>query len=518
MNVQPFPSQSNPTAEANGTVVINMLTLEVAVEDINTPGESAGLKTAHATLLEKTGWPLACCFGAAVQKGKFRAVSGTIQGMRHGYQTVTEEGYAGELQAWGSLKCDAPSQELRDFAKFTKQPENREVADIPEEAKSAAVRAAAQKGSDVKLATFVMNPVLQADILVQFSSFTGAMQDPVASKEMLEKASQIQKQHFGDDDNRTIATLEKLALTYRRLHFPGHAKELLERVLKLKEQNYGRDSAEVSETLKLLYECKNPREATEITDLIHPDAMRLCRPELQEATSSMIKNIQQLGQGEIGFQHCLERYLPLQEQALQVKEQLNGEHHFRLVSPLMNLATMYQLLWQVAVDSDQLELANDAQKKMTERFERAKEICHRHFGEEQADLLKVESWTATQTMDLFPRPAHSSKGTLAGSDSAVALTQAGIQAAMGGGIQGTKGMPGMHNDVGSHAARSSEATPTRSDPVISMMQAAVHAQCEQLVNMGFSDRGTNTQALLMAKGDINQAISFLIGCSVGDAA
>ena len=70
MNVQPFPSQSNPTAEANGTVVTNMLTLEVAVEDINTPGESAGLKTAHTTLVEKTGWPLACCFGGAVQKGK----------------------------------------------------------------------------------------------------------------------------------------------------------------------------------------------------------------------------------------------------------------------------------------------------------------------------------------------------------------------------------------------------------------------------------------------------------------
>ena len=84
------------------------------------------------------------------------------------------------------------------------------------------------------------------------------MQDPVVSKEMLEKASQLQKQHFGDDDNRTIATLEKLAVTHRRLHFPGHAKELLERVLKLTEQNYGKDSAEVSETLKLMYECKNP--------------------------------------------------------------------------------------------------------------------------------------------------------------------------------------------------------------------------------------------------------------------
>ena len=170
------------------------------------------------------------------------------------------------------------------------------------------------------------------------------------------------------------------------------------------------------------------------------------------------------------MQHFLKRQLHLQEQALQVKEQLKGEHHFRLVMPLMNLATMYQHFWQVAVASDQLELANDAQKKMTERFERAKEICHRHFGEEQADLLKVESWIATQTMDLFPRPAHSSKGTLA-------------NASGDPGNDGWrrhpryKGMPGMHNDVGSHASRSSEATPTRSDPVIGMMEAAVRAQC-----------------------------------------
>ena len=189
--------------------------------------------------------------------------------------------------------------------------------------------------------------------------------------------------------------------------------------------------------------------------------MRLCRPELQESNSSMFENRSQYEQGEIGRQHFLERQLHLQEQALQVKEQLKGEHRFRLLMPLMNLARMYQLLWQVAVDSDQLELANDAQKKMTERFERAKEICHRHFGEEQADLLR--------------------------------------------------------HGLGSHATRSSEATPTRSDPVIGMMQAAVSAQCEQLVNVGFTDTGTNTQALLMAKGDINQAISFLIGGSV-DAA
>merc|ERR1719329_1962797 len=37
------------------------------------------------------------------------------------------------------------------------------------------------------------------------------------------------------------------------------------------------------------------------------------------------------------------------------------------------------------------------------------------------------------------------------------------------------------------------------------------AQIEQLINMGFADRPSNTQALQMANGDVNQAINFLLG-------
>eukprot|EP00747_Dinoflagellata_sp_TGD_P071832 gnl/TRDRNA2_/TRDRNA2_157215_c1_seq1.p3 gnl/TRDRNA2_/TRDRNA2_157215_c1~~gnl/TRDRNA2_/TRDRNA2_157215_c1_seq1.p3 ORF type:complete len:144 (-),score=43.90 gnl/TRDRNA2_/TRDRNA2_157215_c1_seq1:188-619(-) len=37
------------------------------------------------------------------------------------------------------------------------------------------------------------------------------------------------------------------------------------------------------------------------------------------------------------------------------------------------------------------------------------------------------------------------------------------------------------------------------------------AQIDQLVGMGFADRPSNIQALQMANGDINQAITFLLG-------
>ena len=64
--------------DANATVVVNLFTLEVAVEDISTEREAKRLKTAHETLLDKAGWTRPYCFGGAVQKGKFRPVSGFL--------------------------------------------------------------------------------------------------------------------------------------------------------------------------------------------------------------------------------------------------------------------------------------------------------------------------------------------------------------------------------------------------------------------------------------------------------
>ena len=86
--------KQHPVVDANATVVVNIFTLEVAVEDISTEGEAKGLKTAHETLLDKAGWTRPYCFGAAVQKGNFRPVSGFLNGLREGYKTVTEPGYS----------------------------------------------------------------------------------------------------------------------------------------------------------------------------------------------------------------------------------------------------------------------------------------------------------------------------------------------------------------------------------------------------------------------------------------
>ena len=60
-----LPSEKKSTSDVNGTVVVNMLTLEVAVEDIDTAGEKAGKTTAHEILLMNAGWKrqplLRCC-------------------------------------------------------------------------------------------------------------------------------------------------------------------------------------------------------------------------------------------------------------------------------------------------------------------------------------------------------------------------------------------------------------------------------------------------------------------------
>ena len=107
--------------DANATVVVNIFTLEVAVEDISTEGEAKGLQTALKTLLDEAGWTRPCCCGSAVQKGKFRPVSGFLNGIREGYKAVTEPGYAGQLSAYGTLAADTASEELEAFKRFTKE-------------------------------------------------------------------------------------------------------------------------------------------------------------------------------------------------------------------------------------------------------------------------------------------------------------------------------------------------------------------------------------------------------------
>ena len=129
-------------AKVNATVVVNIFTLEVAVEDVNTDGEKKGLKTAHETLLDHAGWTQPYCYGGAVQQGNFRLVSGFLNGLREGYKAVTSPGYDGQLTAFGPV-VDTTSEAFNTFRKFTKQKENREKAQIPAEAVRVALSLAA---------------------------------------------------------------------------------------------------------------------------------------------------------------------------------------------------------------------------------------------------------------------------------------------------------------------------------------------------------------------------------------
>ena len=202
------PSEKKSDSDVNGTVVVNMLTLEVAVEDVDTAGEKAGKTTAHETLLIHAGWKRHHCFGAAVQKGQFRVVSGFRNGLREGYKIVTAPAYDGPHSAFGQLQTDRFSKALDAFKKFTKDKENREKADIPEKARKLAVELAGVEG--FSKASFYLDPLAQARTLDYLCSFGGGMEDCCASKEMLEHSLKIYEKHLGGDHWGVAATLVNL--------------------------------------------------------------------------------------------------------------------------------------------------------------------------------------------------------------------------------------------------------------------------------------------------------------------
>ena len=61
--------KQHSVVDANATMVVNIFTLEVAVEDISTEGEAKGLKTAHETLLDEAGWTRPTVLAAPCGKG-----------------------------------------------------------------------------------------------------------------------------------------------------------------------------------------------------------------------------------------------------------------------------------------------------------------------------------------------------------------------------------------------------------------------------------------------------------------
>ena len=160
-------SPTMAVVDVNAAVVVNMLTLEVVVQNIETAGESAGQTTAHETLLTRAGWTRNCCYGGAVQLGEFRAVSGYINGLREGYKAVTAPGYDGPYSClWATCHERTHRRTWTLSRKFTKDKSNREKADIPEEARKKAVELATELAADGQnsfmKAPFSMDPLLQA--------------------------------------------------------------------------------------------------------------------------------------------------------------------------------------------------------------------------------------------------------------------------------------------------------------------------------------------------------------------
>ena len=243
-------SEKKSKSDVNGTVVVNMFTLEVAVEDIDTACEKAGKTTAHEILLMHAGWKRHCCFGAAVQKGEFRVVSGFINGLREEYQIVTPPAYNGPHSVFGQLQTDRPSESLDAFKKFTKDKENREKAYIPEEARKLAVELAGVEG--FSKASSSLDPLVQAITLCYLCAFDGGMEDCCATKEMLQHSLKIYEKHLGEDHLAVAQTLNDLGIAYGKLGVHHKKKNLLERALNIMEQHYGEAHIEVAITLSNL--------------------------------------------------------------------------------------------------------------------------------------------------------------------------------------------------------------------------------------------------------------------------
>ena len=362
------PSHLSPTmavVDANATVVVNIFTLEVAVEDISTEGEAKGLKTAHEALPEKTGWTRPYCFGGAVQKGTFRPVSGFLNGLREGYMAVTALGYDGQLTDFGTVVAESTSEELDAFKKFTKEKENREKAQIPEEAIDVALNLAANGEDGMKKASFSMDPMLQAETLEYLSSFEGGMEDSDAERNMLQKVLTIREKHQGVDHVDVAVTLVNLAKACRKLGNNRKAKALLERALKIFLDICGEDDALVAITLRNLGDVY-----ADLGDYGHATgvlqrSLKIFVKHLVEDNIGVAGTLQNLGRayvdlGDVG------KAKDVLERALKLKVKHYGPEHFEVAATLTNLGIAHR------------DLADNSKAK--DVLERALKIHVKHYG------------------------------------------------------------------------------------------------------------------------------------------
>ena len=363
--------KQHPVVDANATVVFNIFTLEIVVEDISTVGEAKGLKTAHETLLDKAGWNRPYCFGGAVQKGKFRPVSGFLNGLREGYKVVTDPGYAGQLTAQGTLAADTASEELEAFKKFTKEKENREKAQIPEEAVRVALHLAASREHGLKKASFSMDPLLHAETLTYFFSFKGGMEDPNANQQMLQKVLAIKEQHFGEHHLEVAFTLNNLATNYSKLGDHRKQKELLERALKIFQEHFGEEHFTVARTLgNLGIAYRNLGEYEKVKDVLER-ALTIKEQHFEQDPWEVARTLTSLG----NVYKELRKYdkaKEVLERVLKIQEQHYGQDNFEVAIALGNLGAAYAMLG----DHD----------KAKDMFERAVNIKVEHCGQDHLEV------------------------------------------------------------------------------------------------------------------------------------
>ena len=360
--------------DANATVVVNIFTLEVAVEDISTEGEAKGLKTAHETLLDKAGWTRPFCFGGAVQKGKFRPVSGFLNGLREGYKAVTEPGYGGQLMAHGTLAADTASEELEAFKKFTKEKENREKAQIPEEAVRVAFHLAASREHGLKKASFSMDPLLHADTLTYLCSFEGGMEDPTANQQMLQKSLAIKEKHFGEHHWQVALTLNDLAIAYSLLGDHRMQTELLGRALKISQDNFGQEhSVAILENLGIAYgDLGHNVKAKDVLER----ALTMKEKLLDQYHFEVAKTLENLGIVYLELKDY-KKAKELFDRALKTKEKHCVQDHFEVAKTLTNLGAAYGKLG----DYD----------KAKNIFARAVNIEVKHYGKDHVEVATTLS-------------------------------------------------------------------------------------------------------------------------------
>ena len=365
-------------AKVNATVVVNIFTLEVAVEDVNTDGEKKGLKTAHETLLDHAGWTRPYCHGGAVQQGNFRPVSGFLNGLREGYKAVAAPGYDGQLTAFGPV-VDTTSKAFNAFRKFTKQNENREKAQIPAEAVRVALSLAANGEDGFKKGSFSMHPMLHARSLEYLSSFEGGMEDPDANQQMLLKVLVIKEEHYGEHHPEVAGTLNNLADAYMKLGDYRTQKELLERALKIKENDYfqifmgkfGINPRDIGATLTNLGLAYNYLGDYGKDKEVYERALEIQERHHGKDHFVVACTLNNLG---LAYYHLkdYEKAIEVYERALKKKEQHYTKDHFEVAITLGNLGLTY------------IEIKD--YEKAKEFLERALEIKERHFGKDHFEV------------------------------------------------------------------------------------------------------------------------------------